>query len=433
MNWADLSTEEDEAVPSHLRKITGVLDFLNWATADDAAEADKLGEDDLVLMLDAHDVWLQLPPSVLIERYFATNERANQRPLHDHPHLSSERPLQTIIASSQKRCNAPRNIFSDLNCNSVPESPLPDNVYGFFTDSVFADAHYDRPRYLNSGSFMGPAGDMRAYFQRVNDRMTEYLAQVQKEDDLSGDQGIFAEIWGEQEVFRNEQAALSASSEENEKDSIRLRDESSEFEYHLGLDYTQGLFYPTCWSEHGGSFVPLEDSSLVTQASSKAGVTPPRINDLPTDIRRADAPLSLLSDSTTSWSSVPLFVDFWTTSIPVAIHHNAWKDGLKSRRKTWWDRTWFFPFLRELLEARMVMQGGRNGSVPVAELGARNGSLLVWPYPAVEGARAAILFGRERLRSANWEMVCENTDEEDGVGLRWYEEVLRDGKGGILL
>lgn len=394
MNWADLSTEADEAVPSHLRKITGVLDFLDWATGDDAAEADKLGEDDLVLMLDAHDVWLQLPPSVLIERYFATNERANQRLLHDHPHLSSEMPLQTIIASSQKRCNAPRNIFSDLNCNSVPESPLPDNVYGFFTDSVFADAHYDRPRYLNSGSFMGPAGDMRAYFQRVNDRMTEYLSQVQKEDDLSGDQGIFAEIWGEQEVFRNEQAALSASNPE-EKDSIRQRYQSSKFEYHLGLDYTQELFYPTCWSENGGSFVPLEDSSLVSQASSKAGVSPSRIEDLPTNIHRADAPLSLLSNSTTRWSSVPLFVDFWTTSIPVAIHHNAWKDGLKSRRKTWWDRTWFFPFLRELLEARMVMQEDVNATLPVAEVGAGNGSLLVWPYPTgEEGARAAMLFGR---------------------------------------
>ncbi|KAM0720700.1 hypothetical protein Q7P37_004837 [Cladosporium fusiforme] len=430
VNWAEFSTEEDEAIPSHLRKISGVLDFLSWATSDDASHADRLDEDDLVLMLDAHDIWLQLPPSVLIQRFFATNERANERLINDQPRLSSGQTLQTILASSQKRCNAPKNKFSELNCNSVPESPLPDNVFGFFTDSIFTDAHSNRPRYLNSGSFMGPAGDMRQYFKRVNDRMTGYLSQVHEENELSGDQGIFAEIWGEQEIFRSERAVRAESEEQfNPSD-----DQEADFEYHLGLDYTQELFYPTCWSENGGDFLALQDDSVVNEASVNAGVVPPRIRGVPSDIRRADAPLSPLSNSTTSWGSVPLFVDFWTTSIPVAIHHNAWKDGLKSRRTTWWDRTWFFPFLRELLEIRMQAQANGNATLPLAEVGAQNGSLAVWPYPEEEAPRAAMLFSREGegrgLRVADWDTVCESNDASTG---RWHDEVFRDGKGTILL
>lgn len=428
VNWAEFNTQGDEAVPSHLRKITGVLDFLNWATSDDASQADKLGEDDLVLMLDAHDIWLQLPPSVLIKRFFATNEIANERLINDHPSLSNGIGLQTILASSQKRCNAPRNKFSDLNCHAVPDSPLPNNVYGFFTDSIFTDAHSNRPRYLNSGSFMGPAGDMREYFQRVNDRMTEYLPQVQEENDLSGDQGIFAEIWGEQEVFRSDATTL----DDSDQHEASLQ---SEFEYHLGLDYTQELFYPTCWSEGGNSFVALEDTSLVEQASAQAGVTPSRVRGVPGDIRRADGPLSSLADSSTSWGRVPLFVDFWTTSIPVAIHHNAWKDGLKSRRKTWWDRTWFFPFLRELLEMRMQAQASGNGTEPVAEVSAKNGYLTVWQYPDEEAPRAAMLFSREGegrgLQVADWDMACEAGDAD--ARLRWHDEVFRDGKGTMLI
>lgn len=65
VNWKkDFDTDADGIRPSQLGKITGTLNYLQWVTSDNATEDDKLGEDDLVLMLDAHDIWLQLPPSV---------------------------------------------------------------------------------------------------------------------------------------------------------------------------------------------------------------------------------------------------------------------------------------------------------------------------------------------------------------------------------
>ena len=437
MNWKDETTvQAGDETRSHLTKITGVLEYLQWATDSNTTADGKLEEDDLVLMLDAYDIWMQLPPSVLIKRYFAANAQADQRlAMESGSAFDNSFPRQTILTSSQKRCFAPRNSLSDLHCRDLPTSPLPDNIFGFFTDSIFAKYQYARPRYLNSGSFMGPAGDMRAYFQRVSDRMNKHLERNPSPDELSGDQGIFAEIFGEQEISRRE-AMISGDA----ADALRLRQEDGEnSEFHLGLDYTQELFYPTCYSETSGSFVRLSDSESLIRDSARAGVAPPRIESLPGDVALAPSPLAMLENSPVlkqSWASVPLYADFWTTSIPVGIHHNAWRDGLKDRQQTWWDRTWYFPFLREMLDLRM--SANASSVEPIARIGAveTNHTLTVWPYQTKGSPRAALLFGSSqdgslRLKGADWATVCQsretadNQDEEQS----WYDEVFRDGKG----
>lgn len=434
MNWRGNATvDAQENIPSHLKKITGVLDFLEWATSDDAINGTRLAEDDLILMLDAHDVWLQLPPSVLLQRYFAANDRANERLATQFGASYNAMTRQTILASSQKRCVAPRNKFSHLNCDYVPESPLPDTVFGLFTDSRLAKPQYWRPRWLNSGSFMGPAGDMKRYFRRVDERMYQHLTKVEKEDDLSGDQGIFAEIFGEQEVWRYE----TSMNETGERSFVRRAEAGEQFEYHVGLDYNQELFYPTCYSEHSGYFVSLDDTKSVAESSKHAGVEPPRVHGVPKDVNETRMPLAELEQSAAmpnSWASVPLYVDFWTTSIPVAIHHNAWKNGLKNRQRAWWDKTWYFPHLRQLLEFRMW---SNSTLLPTGEMSAASGSLTLWPYPRGESSKAAMLFeqqgesGTRSLRSASWTGVCESSDERADTASRWYDEVFRDGKGPL--
>lgn len=200
-----------------------------------------------------------------------------------------------------------------------------------FTDSTFFNYQYARPRYLNSGSFMGPAGDLQRCFQRANDRMEEYLAQSPSSKKLCGGQGIFAEVFGEQEVWRNGLVAQSTGERDQSQQSL-----ASELEYHIGPDYAQELFYPTCYSEHGGSFVRLQDSDAVRRESKGAGVKFPRVQKLPSDIATATDPLAVLEDSLLqpqTWDSMSLHVDYWTTSIPVAVHHNAWCDGPKPDKR----------------------------------------------------------------------------------------------------
>ncbi|GAB7329646.1 hypothetical protein MBLNU13_g01387t1 [Cladosporium sp. NU13] len=437
VNWASKQETEatNESSRSHLAKISGVLDYLGWATSDSAYGTSKLDEDDLVLMLDAYDVWLQLPPEVLVRRYFASNQRANDAFAEKHAHLADfDLPRQTIIASAQKRCYAPQSTMTDLHCGDLPESTLPANVFGFWTDSTFFNYQHARPRYLNSGSFMGPAGDLRKYFQRVNDRMEEYLAQSPTSEQLSGDQGTFAETFGEQEVWRNslhEQGAAERTQ--------KLRSTSNELEYHVGLDHSQELFYPTCYSEHAGSFLRMQDSESVRRESKAAGVSPPQIQKLPTDIASAPSPLASLHSGPVqlqSWDSVPLYTDFWTASIPVAVHHNAWRNGLKGRLETWWDRTWYFPYLRELLDRRMASNGTSAGPMADVRASGINQTLTLWPYQTEVESYAALLFGKNetgthRLEPADWDTICESRDAVVESGRLWYDEVFRDRKGRL--
>lgn len=438
VNWVPKQKTDtiDEPSRSHLTKISGVLDFLEWATSDDAyGTTSRLEEDDLVLMLDAYDVWLQLPPEVLVRRYFAANQRADGALVEKHAHLAGVGlPRQTIIASAQKRCYAPQSKMTDLHCSELPESTLPANIFGFWTDSTFFNHQYARPSSLNSGSFMGPAGDLRRYFQRVNDRMEEYLAQSPSSEQLSGDQGTFAEIFGEQEVWRNSLHTQGAAQR-----TQREQPTTNELEYHVGLDYLQELFYPTCYSEHAGSFVRLQDSKSVRRKSKEAGVSPPRVQKLPVDIASATGPLASLKDDSAqpqTWDSVPLYTDLWTASIPVAVHHNAWRNGLKGRLETWWDRTWYFPYLRELLDRRMALNGTSTGPITKVRASGVNQTLTLWPYRAEVEPYAALLFGKnetgvQRLEPADWDAVRESRDAVVESERHWYDEVFRDGKGGL--
>jgi len=435
VNWKDeTAVQTGGETRSHLTKITGVLEYLQWATDGNNTKDGKLEEDDLVLMLDAYDIWMQLPPSVLIKRYFAANAQADQRlAMESGFAFDTHFPRQTILASSQKRCYAPRNSLSDLHCRDLPTSPLPENIFGFFTDSMLSKYQYARPRYLNSGSFMGPAGDMRKYFQRVSDRMNKHLERNPSSDELSGDQGIFAEIFGEQEVGRRKAMTNNAV------DTLHPRQNAEDTEFHLGLDYTQELFYATCYSETSGSFVRLSDSESMVRDSAQAGVTPPRIDSSPGDIALAPKPFAMLQDSPArkqSWATVPLYADFWTTSIPVGMHHNAWRDGLKDRQQTWWDRTWYFPFLREMLDLRMSVNV--SSIEPIAKLGAveTNHTLTVWPCQTKDPPSAALLFGASEngtshLRTADWATVCQSRDPADEEDQPWYDEIFRDGKGSF--
>lgn len=52
-------------------KIRGVFDFLNDRT--------KVKDDDLVLITDGYDIWFQLPPDIMLERYHTLVEESNKR------------------------------------------------------------------------------------------------------------------------------------------------------------------------------------------------------------------------------------------------------------------------------------------------------------------------------------------------------------------
>ncbi|KPM38560.1 hypothetical protein AK830_g7971 [Neonectria ditissima] len=433
VNWAQPTLKSEGGFwGPYLGKISGTLDYLDRVTLPDASKGDGLDDEDIVLVVDAYDVWFQLPPDVLLQRYHDTNKRANARLAQQWGTPDGIPMKQTIVVSAQKRCFPTPKGGSNLHCDALPASDLPPGVYGAKTDTNAKNYHTVRPRYVNSGSFMGPAGDMKRYFRRVKERMEKGLSQ-----DLAfpGDQGIFAEIFGEQEVWRQWRREDHKSAFGGLPDSEGAAFMQRDYEFHVGLDYTQNLFLPTVYEEDDGVFVALDNKTVVERHSAKLGISPARLLGVPKDMVGSYNPLEELFSSEPGagagpgWGEMPVYADFYTTAVPVVLHHNAWKHGLKERRVWWWDQTWFFPHLRPLLELHM-----RPGKLrPLARLPARSGYLEYYAPRSDAEKRKPRAFSRDTYKQGFAEIelgaVCKYEKETDESEKHWYDEVFRDDKG----
>lgn len=435
VNWGiDFHDTFGEMGGSHLAKVTGTLAYLDELSSSKAHENDKLREDDLVMIVDAYDLWFQLPPEVLLRRYHEANAAANERLAKQWGH--GDVPMeQTIMLSTQKKCYPPPETGSNLHCDSIPDSPLRKDLYGPNTDMDPTENpnefHDVRPKFVNSGTIIGPVGDMKRYFRRVLDKMNEMIAT--SEVRIYSDQGIFGEIYGEQEIYRQWRREKRASSSDADDEASMLM--ARDFEYHVGLDYLQNLALTTAFAEQDGEIVQLSNRSSLEEHASELGIFPTRLEGVPEDITDVQHPLDnpLLSQATPphDWGESPLYADFYTTSVPALLHHNAHKDGLKERRIWWWDRTWYFPYLRELTKAQLAPAAELK---PLAKLPAKDGELVYWPLPSDKEHRLPRLYApgnvAEGLNTANFERLCK---AEEGADKPWYDEVFRDGKGTLEL
>ncbi|KAK5093207.1 hypothetical protein LTR70_004850 [Exophiala xenobiotica] len=359
---------------SHIAKIEGVLNILR--------QLEPASDKELVSIIDGYDVWFQLRPEVLIGRYHEINDRANRRirVRLGSRLVESQNISQTVVFSSQKKCWPASE--DDPACFAVPQSELADDVYGPRTDQDIGDEKNPfvkmRQRYLNSGTVIGPVEDVRAIYERALDKLS-FGANI------GSDQGIFADILGEQEYQREVLRAQNLTRWQimrawllrtflritdvqddvtwphptrHRMDAEALGDKR--YEFHLGIDYQSELSQPTVFSEDDLAWIKHNDQIQISEKSTSAGIPgPPRLKGLPRDIAKSRPPFWAPDiDSANrfpaegSWENMSTYTNLWTGITPVAIHHNAHRDGLKGRIQTFWNETWFFPHLRELLHAR---------------------------------------------------------------------------------
>ena len=380
VNWALPPSDRDWFNGTHIAKISGTLDYL-----------DSLGpksEDELVLIVDGYDLWFQLRPSVLIDRYYRYLDRQNAR-IHKRLGRAMEKEgiYQTIIMASGAGC-WPQEPESPT-CYLVPDSELPHDVYGELTDDP---SGLTRPRWVNSGFIMGPAGDVRKIIKRALDCLNINA-------NIGSDQFAFNLIFAQQEYQREVMRERHLSPLQRMTDSVNKflghEDERSklvlganttllgveqdvDYEYHLGLDYTGEL----TWTVDGsyGQMAWLTYSSLddIAKLYQERGIPPPvRVTHLPEDIAHSDLPFNISSPQRgglqvgstgssnhsddnehhddnhalvpQSWASVPLYTSLFTGAVSPAIHI-----GPKELLESEWDKTWFFPQLREHLSARVL-------------------------------------------------------------------------------
>ena len=411
-----------------------------------------MADDDLVLIIDGYDVWFQLPLDIMITRYHSMISDANKRLRNRYGIVTRDKPggpgqkktvqryTQSVIFGADKICwpNQPE----DPACAAVPYSTLPNNIYGSQTDDD-PQSYLNRPRFLNSGTIIGPVADVRAIY--------EYAVQKVEEEDrgMIGDQFVFAEIFGEQEYQREtlrqaskdgfmewlsnafgvSDSPLASNKTINPVSVVPGRN----YEFSLGLDYGSALFQTMTHSLNDVEFIRYNDSSVLDDIQEKHPSLRSIPFNLPADLYRAEDPFWYASPGNHSndpidgillpfspkldtieleptWEEVPLATNVFVPSIPTLIHIN----GDKSLLSDWWSSMWFHPYARALLR-RYV----RSSQGPTAAEAAAEGGLSWWD---TRGGRGGVWTDRETWIS--WGEVCKKTEDEvfaDGKG-RWGKE-----------
>ena len=407
-----------------MAKITGALAYLERLYSD----RDK----DLVLIVDGFDIWFQLSPQVLIDRYHAINAAAQKRIRDQIGAEAMEQGdiTQKIIFASQKRCWP--GAADHVSCTAVPESQLPNNTYGPDTDVPTEDEKNPylriRQRFLNAGFVMGPVREMRTLFERAQEKADADPEQYGQ------DQSVFATIFGEQEQQRTtlkESFAPTSTDKPPESANSVVPRSDANYEFGIGLDYESALSMATVFSEFDSQWVMFSNSTTIDQANEDYAITRPRAEALQSDVAADKLPFYMLAaaaphtepklwlhgSSSTKWEHVPLFTNLWTGITPAIIHHNAHRDNLKSLRETTWDTMWFQPFARTLLDAKMAQP---DGPVAVDKSGMRWFGSVTDATVREKGYGARTDDGKRHKGWQRWGELCTAEDQE---------EVFRDGEG----
>lgn len=414
LNW-EVAFDDPNLVEggSHLGKITGFLSYLE--------EFPPSKDQDLVLMVDGYDVWFQLPPNILLERYYAVNQVADRRSRQAYGTAATTYNFtQRSIISCQKRC-WPWTL-EDPPCADVPQSTLPDDVYGNNTDT-YLDNDRDRyskirQRFLNSGFTLGTVESLKALFRHAKARM-------ETDRNFGSDQHILSYLFGQQEAerqtFRVPTGLINKLMGSRRHTSAIDGPPEPVMQFGLGLDYGSSLSLATVFAEDDTEWLQSDNGTTLEDARSARQIPHKEkpIQGLQSDIEQSRPPFST---STTedlprdqSWSSSPLLTNLWTGITPAIIHHNAHRDGLKALREQWWDRTWFFPHARALLDARKRQPLG-----PVAFAGNR-----YW-WPSLRGNGESRIWKNDAWQQISYEAICSNWDSEVFRDLRDLDESVVD-------
>lgn len=337
---------EYDGAQSHLFKISETLAYLNTLPAS--------RDDDLVLLLDAYDVWLLLPPEVIISRYEKMVESYNRHLQEDDLYGKQNggaKIQHSIFFGADKTCwpdDARR-----AACWAVPDSPLRQKAFGPDTDTWMVPA---RPRWLNSGTNIGPVKDMRDMFSGV-------MAMVHRAFDANyefrnSDQYYFQEVWAAQEVgrmaLRNGGVQVPVLGREQTTGDERFGvlpnvPLGERTEYHVTLDYRSELFQTSAAYAEYLVWMSFNHSTATT---SRLSDHRPRLDQLqlPQDIATAAPPFGDTESESEQpgWADMMLGVNMITQVVFPLFHMT----GDKNLRDTWWPKLSFHPHGKALLSAK---------------------------------------------------------------------------------
>ena len=341
--------DEYDAHATHLAKIRTIDRYLQQLSSED--------DDDLVVIVDGYDILLQLPPEIMIERYFEVVNRADahlaKRFGVSVNELHSLGVRQTIFWGPDKIC-WPIN-WDATRCWAAPNSHLPSHAFGPKTNN--GDMDYNDPRWLNSGTVIGRIGDMRTLITGTMKEINEtYDPKYQFKE---SDQYYVSNLWGRQEYFRSLQARKGEEPGGPKNREIpRKRYENETTEYHASIDYESALFQTKAGYERFYNYLEFSTSGLnanvTTDMFGEGGKFVPFDIPMPANVYSAlDKLYTSIADShpgttTGDWiRTIKLGVNFVTKHIFPLWHCTGPKEFVKEEvPKMWW-----FPFAKSLIKA----------------------------------------------------------------------------------
>lgn len=336
-------------------------------------------DQDFVLVVDALDVFFQLPPQILVERFQdilrTTNQKLRKKygfaEVQSTPGAPAElvqKYSQRVLFGASKICY--RGLENDPGCISVPRSSLPPDVYGWKTD-IYHDGTLNRPRWLNPGAVIGQAADLRLIYDEV-------LREIDQRHKKHGDYQALTQIFGRQEVVRELERRRTANwAKEWVYDLLGIGDATNitgitvrletghRYEYGIGVDYESKLFFNQIMSRNDVEWLKYNNVTKSERLQMQMAVPRESRLLLPDDIAALPGPFNqsrfakqqtthptwdatldkLPNPDTHSWHSVPLLTNGHSATVPVLAHLN----GDPKLRDTWWEKMWFFPWARALL------------------------------------------------------------------------------------
>lgn len=356
-----------------LEKIESMLTFMKTNQ--------RIGERDLLLIVDSDDTVFQLPHDVLIDRYMEITRQKNEHlrskygtkvlvnPENENDRYTVQKYTQRALFAARKDCSS--NLTDSAACASVPQSPLPPDIYGPKTDKK-RDGTLNRPRWIESGAVMGQTSDLIPIYERV-------LEEMKKQPLRANEQLIFTNMFGAQEYSREIERRKTVSPfkewlwdymgilEATNVTKVRAHIQpGAQHEFGMGLDYEGQLFLSTRKTLGDIEWLRYRDSRKVSSVQIQHGIPREVRLNLPLDVEQNDLnPFTKvkLSNSLSSktanmtsidvlppswnftWNDLPLVTYIQTAAVPALIHTS----GETNVRQTFWLNSWFHPWARALL------------------------------------------------------------------------------------
>lgn len=234
---------EYDAKKAHIAKLKAAARYLHNIT--------NALDDDLVLIVDGFDVVAQLPAEATIQLYFDMMPVANQR-VADRYGLTVDEArekgmYQTLLWGTDKGCFPSKR--SQPQCWLIPDPPSPHNVWG--TRSENGELQYSHSKFLNSGTLIGPLGDVRDFLDAAN----KYIGEVhdEQESHSNSDQLYISKMYARQEFHRTIEHLSDGQHypglEGDRTLPPKRENEDDRTEFHITVDFESAFAQTQCHND----------------------------------------------------------------------------------------------------------------------------------------------------------------------------------------